>query len=190
MDIVDHRLTGAVSQKASPHFDARPPSTPISLIVVHGISLPAGHFGGSYVQELFLGDAKKLSLVHSDFTDLAGVRVSSHLLIARDGRITQFVPFDKRAWHAGESCYDGQADCNDFSIGIELEGTDNDPYRNEQYSQLSRLVDLLVIEYPVAAVVGHSDIAPNRKSDPGPSFNWRRLKALLRQSTCVTLPID
>ena len=118
------------------------------------------------------------------------MRVSSHLLIARDGRITQFVPFDKRAWHAGESCYDGQADCNDFSIGIELEGTDNAPYRHEQYSQLSGLVDLLAIEYPVAAVVGHSDIAPNRKSDPGPSFNWRRLKALLRQSTCVTLPID
>ena len=157
---------------------------------MHGISLPAGHFGGPYVQELFLGDAKKLSLIHSDFTDLAGVRVSSHLLIARDGRITQFVPFDKRAWHAGESCYDGQTDCNDFSIGIELEGTDNDPYRHEQYSQLSGLVDLLAIEYPVAAVVGHSDIAPNRKSDPGPSFNWRRLKALLRQSTCVTLPID
>ncbi|MEM7364286.1 MAG: 1,6-anhydro-N-acetylmuramyl-L-alanine amidase AmpD, partial [Pseudomonadota bacterium] len=183
MDIVDHRLTGAVSRQASPHFDARPRSTPISLIVVHGISLPAGHFGGPHIRQLFSGDFEALAHAHRDFVDLAGVRVSSHLLIARDGRITQFVPFDKRAWHAGESCYDGQTDCNDFSIGIELEGTDNDPYRQEQYRQLSGLVDLLAIEYPVEAVVGHSDIAPSRKSDPGPAFNWRRLKALLSQST-------
>ena len=189
MDIDDHRLT-SVTHRRSPHDDERPAGTPISLIVVHGISLPAGHFGGPYIKQLFTGDFKALLAAHSDFGDLAGIRVSSHLLIERSGEVTQFVPFDRRAWHAGESRFRGNTGCNDFSIGIELEGTDNEPYRREQYERLSTVVRLLAATYPIEAVVGHSDIAPGRKSDPGPAFDWQLMHQLLKDRTGYTVSVD
>ncbi len=188
MDIDDHRLT-AVTQRRSPHADERPPGTPVSLIVVHGISLPAGHFGGPYIDDLFTGDFQSLLAAHTDFGELDGVRVSSHLLIERNGELTQYVPFDRRAWHAGESCFRGNTGCNDFSIGIELEGTDNEPYRREQYERLSTVVRLLAAAYPIEAVLGHSDIAPGRKSDPGPAFDWRLVHHLLKDRTGYTLSL-
>ena len=161
----------------SPNRGARPAGQVPELIVVHGISLPAGQFGGGHITELFTnqldtrGDAR--------FAHLAGVRVSAHLLIARDGHVTQYVPFGQRAWHAGGSVFQGRSDCNDFSIGIELEGTDTQPYRTIQYETLERLITALRDAYPAIGddrVVGHCHIAPGRKSDPGPGFEWQRLQ--------------
>ena len=161
----------------SPNRSARPAGQVPELIVVHGISLPAGQFGGGHITELFTnqldtrGDAR--------FAHLAGVRVSAHLLIARDGHVTQYVPFGQRAWHAGGSVFEGRPDCNDFSIGIELEGTDTQPYRTLQYETLECLIGALREAYPAIGddrIVGHCHIAPGRKSDPGPGFEWQRLQ--------------
>ncbi|VAW91530.1 1,6-anhydro-N-acetylmuramyl-L-alanine amidase [hydrothermal vent metagenome] len=164
----------------SPNCNDRPDPTDISLIVVHGISLPAGQFGGPYIEQLFTNrlDVQQ----HESFRDLENLKVSSHLFIRRDGQLIQFVPFDKRAWHAGESRYEGRENCNDFSIGIELEGTDNQPYEDVQYQQLSTVIKALLKHYPALGhqhIIGHSDIAPGRKTDPGPAFDWAKLAHVL-----------
>lgn len=164
----------------SPNCDARPPDTPVSLLVIHGISLPPGEYGGPWIDDLFCNrlDAG----AHPCFRDIAGLRVSSHLLIRRDGELVQYVPFSQRAWHAGESCHAGRRACNDFSIGIELEGQDDQPYADVQYRRLAEVVTTLRAAWPdiaTDAIVGHSDIAPGRKTDPGPAFDWRRLRTLL-----------
>ena len=179
IDPVTGLLVG-VRQVLSPHFDQRPPGVTPTLIVVHGISLPAGEFGGPWIDRLFTGN---LPLdAHPSFADIAPMRVSAHALIRRDGAITQYVAFGARAWHAGKSSYEGREACNDFSIGIELEGTDELPYAEPQYLSLSRLIAALCHAYPTLStnrLVGHSEIAPGRKTDPGPAFDWARLRKLL-----------
>ena len=171
----DHWLAGA-RRLASPNADERPDPDDVSLVVVHGISLPPGEFGTGCVEALF---ANTLAIdEHPTFASLEGARVSAHLLISRRGRVTQFVPFDRRAWHAGTSRYRGRRGCNDFAIGIELEGTDATPYTDTQYTRLTAVVAALVARYPklsVSSVVGHAEVAPGRKTDPGPSFDWPRL---------------
>jgi AmpD protein len=174
-------LPGA-RQVLSPHCDARPPGAAPELLVVHGISLPPGEFGGPWIDRLFCGDLP--ATADPRFDAVAPLRVSAHALIDRRGAISQYVPFQQRAWHAGVSSYRGREACNDFSIGIELEGTDELPYEAEQYQSLVRLIVALRSAYPALgeeALVGHSDIAPGRKSDPGPAFDWERLRALLRR---------
>ncbi len=161
----------------SPNHDPRPPHTAIRLLVLHGISLPPGEFGGDFIDDLFLNRLDPDA--HAWFRNIHTLRVSAHLLIRRDGSLVQYVPFDKRAWHAGESCWEGMERCNDFSIGIELEGTDTSPYDDRQYDALHRVIPLIMAAYPEitpARIVGHSDIAPGRKTDPGPAFDWRRLR--------------
>ena len=151
---------------------------PVSLVVVHGISLPPGEFGGPYIDALFTNSLD--SSLHPYFHEIAGLKVSAHLLVRRDGQVVQYVPFDCRAWHAGMSCYGGQENCNDFSIGIELEGTDEIPYTERQYETLVMVLGLLDDKYPGTSghLAGHSEIAPGRKTDPGPSFDWSHLYAL------------
>ena len=155
----------------------------VSLIVIHNISLPAGHFGGPFIEALF---CNKLAVEsHPDFCDLMAFKVSAHLLIRRGGELIQFVPFHKRAWHAGSSSYRGMDNCNDFAIGIELEGTDNRPYNPVQYRVLADVCRSLLEQYEKLShddIVGHSDIAPGRKSDPGDSFDWNLFQHLLRDS--------
>ena len=173
-------LTG-VRQVLSPYFNARPPETPPELIVVHGISLPPGEFGGPWIDRLFTGTLPWDE--HAYFKQIEGLRASCHVLITRDGALTQYVPFGERAWHAGVSEYRTRTGCNDFSIGIELEGCDATPYTDAQYAALSELLAVLLNAYPSLApehIVGHSDIAPGRKTDPGPAFEWPRLRSLLR----------
>lgn len=169
-----------VRRVASPNHDARPAGTELSLIVVHGISLPPGRFGGGWIDRLFCNALP--AAVDPYFATIAGLKVSAHVLIARDGKLTQYVPFDRRAWHAGRSSYEGRVACNDFSVGIELEGTDDRRYTAKQYRALVSLIAALRTAYPSlrkAAVVGHSDIAPGRKTDPGPAFDWLRLRRAL-----------
>ena len=164
----------------SPNCDERPEGAEITLMVVHGISLPPGEYGGDWIDDLFCNRLDPDA--HPYFQDIAGLQVSSHLLIRRDGEIIQYVPFGKRAWHAGDSCYDGRNACNDFSIGIELEGQDTEAYTAAQYEQLSAVMQVLVASYPgltLDRVVGHCDIAPGRKTDPGPAFDWQLLQARL-----------
>jgi len=164
----------------SPNCDDRPDGMRAELIVVHGISLPPGDFGGSGIDRLFTNCL--VADEHPYFEQIIDLRVSSHALISRSGRLTQYVSFERRAWHAGESCYCGRTSCNDFSIGIELEGTDDIPYELIQYQRLAALVAALRRAYPwlrAAEVVGHSDIAPGRKTDPGPHFDWALLGRLL-----------
>ena len=173
-------LTG-VRQVLSPHFNARPPQTPPELIVVHGISLPPGEFGGPWIDRLFTGTLPWDA--HPYFKQIEGLRASCHVLITRDGALTQYVPFGERAWHAGVSEYRTRTGCNDFSIGIELEGSDETPYTDAQYAALTELITALLSAYPSLApehIVGHSDVAPGRKTDPGAAFEWPRLRALLR----------
>lgn len=161
----------------SPNCDARPDGAAIALLVVHNISLPPHQFGGEWVEDFFLNrlDAS----AHPFFATIAGVRVSSHFYIRRDGSVVQFVPCSLRAWHAGVSHWRGRDRCNDFSIGIELEGSDLIPFRDAQYDALVRLTTTLQARYPIAEVLGHSDIAPGRKSDPGQFFDWPRLRAAI-----------
>ena len=160
----------------SPNRDARPPGVRIELIVVHGISLPPGEFGGDAIIQLFTNTLD--SRDHPYFASIAKVRVSAHFLIRRDGELMQFVGCQDRAWHAGASSWQGREQCNDFSIGIELEGTDDLPYAAAQYTMLARLVRALRRAYPIKDVIGHSDIAPGRKTDPGRAFDWGRLARL------------
>ena len=158
----------------SPNFDSRPPVDSIELIVIHNISLPPGSYGGGNIERLFT-NALDLS-ADSFFAQIAGARVSAHVLIDRDGKTTQFVSFAQRAWHAGASVFNGRPDCNDFSVGIELEGTDFELFADAQYRSLNFVVDALLAAYPIKAVLGHSDIAADRKTDPGPHFDWRRVR--------------
>lgn len=172
-------LTG-VRRVESPNCDARPVDADLGLIVVHGISLPPGKFGGPGIDQLFCNSID----VSEDpyYEKIIDLRVSSHVLITRDGKLTQYVPFGARAWHAGVSCYRDREQCNDFSIGIELEGTDDRAYEEIQYRRLADLVALLRHAYPSlqdAEIVGHSEIAPGRKTDPGDAFDWNLLYRLL-----------
>jgi AmpD protein len=163
----------------SPHQDERPDGVPIDLLVVHNITLPPGRFGGPEVTDLFLGRLDCDS--HPYFDRLRGLRVSSHFLVRRDGTPIQFVSCLARAWHAGESVWAGRQRCNDFSIGIELEGTDDTPFEDAQYMTLAALAAAIHRRYPIADVVGHSDIAPGRKTDPGPCFDWPRFRRALAE---------
>jgi AmpD protein len=164
----------------SPHCDERPANTAVDMLVVHGISLPPGQFGSDAIEKFFSGQLDFAA--HPYFAILTELKVSAHLLIQRTGDIIQFVPFTKRAWHAGLSVFQGRERCNDFSIGIELEGTDEVPYEKIQYQKLADIIDLLRQTYPKLIrerIVGHSDIAPGRKTDPGPFFDWHYLDCLL-----------
>ncbi|ASD67877.1 1,6-anhydro-N-acetylmuramyl-L-alanine amidase AmpD [Pseudoalteromonas piscicida] len=166
--------------KQSPHYDGRPQACEIDLLVIHNISLPAGCFGTSYVEDLFMGTLD--CDADPTFSDLAGVRVSAHCVIRRDGSITQYVPFGERAWHAGVSQWQGRTRCNDFAIGIEMEGTDTTPYTEAQYTSLVKTTRWLQQYYPKLTndrIVGHSDIAPGRKTDPGAAFDWQYYFTLL-----------
>lgn len=166
----------------SPNCDARPDFCTIDLLVIHNISLPPGQFGGPYIDRLFLNTLCPDD--HPYFAGIAGLRVSSHLLIDRQGRVTQYVPFTHRAWHAGVSVFHGRERCNDFSIGIELEGTDDSPYAEAQYRQLASVTRVLTAAWPGITpghIVGHADISPGRKTDPGPAFDWRGYRRLLRE---------
>jgi len=161
-----------ITLKPSPNFNLRPNAEDISLLVIHNISLPPGQFGTPYVCDLFLNE---LDLGADPwFECLKGLKVSTHFLIDRMGHTTQFVSCDARAWHAGVSTFEGREQCNDFSIGIELEGTDTEPYTESQYRVLNQLTICLRSRYPLRSVKGHCDIAPGRKTDPGPSFDWAR----------------
>ncbi|NIR59004.1 MAG: 1,6-anhydro-N-acetylmuramyl-L-alanine amidase AmpD [Gammaproteobacteria bacterium] len=179
VDAASGRLDAA-RQVPSPNWDARPGDVPIDLIIVHGISLPPGVFGGPWIDAFFTNalDAG----AHPYFREIKGLRVSAHLLVRRDGELVQYVPFHGRAWHAGESRYEGRSRCNDFSIGVELEGVDDVAYEEAQYRVLAEVIHALAAAYPAIApdrVVGHCDVAPGRKSDPGPAFDWARLRRLL-----------
>jgi AmpD protein len=169
-----------VRRCASPNCDARPQADDISLLVIHNISLPPGRFGGPYIDQLFTNTLDWRA--HPYFEDIQMLRVSAHLLIRRDGAVTQYVPFVQRAWHAGVSQFAGRERCNDFSIGIELEGSDAQPFTQKQYRRLIRVTRALMRHYPrldAGRIVGHSDIAPGRKTDPGPHFDWARYRAAL-----------
>lgn len=167
----------------SPHFNERPPESEVSLLVIHNISLPPGEFGNQYVESFFCStlDCEQ----HEYFDSIKDLRVSSHLYIKRDGELIQFVPFDKRAWHAGESSFEQRENCNDFSIGIELEGTDDLAYTQAQYRTLVEVTRELLNSYPlmkVENIVGHCDISPGRKTDPGKSFDWQGYRSELLNS--------
>jgi len=174
--LTDGWLVG-VERCDSPNFDARPQGCSVTLIVVHAISLPPDEFGGAGVGQLFTNTLDPAA--HPYYATICDLRVSAHFFIRRDGRVVQFVATDRRAWHAGASCWRGRERCNDFSIGIELEGCDTQPFEPVQYERLAELVRVLRAHYPIADVVGHSDIAPGRKTDPGPLFEWETLRALL-----------
>ena len=174
-----------ITQRHSPHYDDRPTGETISLLVIHNISLPAGEFAiepeHSAVDALFMGNLT--GQIYPGLSSLQGVRVSAHCVIWRDGRIFQYVPFAKRAWHAGVSQFAGRERCNDFSIGIELEGTDNLPYTEQQYQSLIQLTFFLCQQYPAITpdrITGHRDIAPGRKSDPGIAFDWMRFRSAIK----------
>lgn len=162
----------------SPYFNERPHAE-ISLIVIHNISLPPSQFGGPYIEQLFRGQLNPDE--HPYFAEIHQLEVSSHLLVRRDGELVQFVPFDRRAWHAGRSQYLGRENCNDFSVGIELEGSDDQPFDDRQYEILADVIQTLWQHYPKSkgCLVGHSEIAPGRKTDPGPYFDWARLQEKL-----------
>lgn len=166
----------------SPNHDARPFGVEPELIVIHAISLPPGQFGGPFIAQLFTNTLDPQQ--HPFFAEIADLRVSAHVVIGRDGRAAQFVPFDQRAWHAGASCWNGRECCNDFSIGIELEGCDDRPFTEVQYAALVRLIRWLRRQFPrlsaEASLAGHSDIAPGRKTDPGPHFDWAYLAGQLK----------
>ena len=170
--ISNHRLASA-TQSPSINYNDRPDGE-ISLIVIHNISLPPGEFNNPYIEQFFTNQLDFNA--HPYFKTIQDLQVSSHLLIKRDGSIIQFIPFDKRAWHAGQSSFNGQDNCNDFSIGIELEGTDNLNYEAVQYQSLKTTLKQLKNYYSVQNIVGHSDIAPGRKTDPGEAFNWGEIK--------------
>lgn len=168
----------AAARMPSPFQDARPVDITPTLVVLHGISLPPGRFGTGVVEALFLGALP--DAVRRAHPDLDGLRVSAHLLVRRDGSLVQFVPFDRRAWHAGRSAWRGRSGCNDFAIGIEIEGMDIVPYADAQYAALAGVLPALRAAYPgiaADAVVGHEHVAPGRKTDPGPAFDWQRLRA-------------
>jgi len=184
MSMPDHSIPLSVDEQgvasharfvASPNFDERPSGTALTLLVLHNISLPPGVFGGGAVVELFTNTLD--CRAHPYFDGLRGLRVSAHFLVRRDGELIQFVACARRAWHAGASQWRGRPRCNDFSVGVELEGSDAAPYESSQYVQLARLTRALRARYPLPDIAGHADIAPGRKSDPGPGFDWARYRA-------------
>ena len=166
----------AARKRPSPNYNARPAGQTRELIVIHNISLPAGEFGTGHAEALLCNELD--CAIHPSFTDLQGLEVSAHLFIDREGAVVQLVGFDDRAWHAGVSEYCGRENCNDFSIGIELEGTDDLAYTDAQYQALAEVVPVIQQHYAISssAITGHSDIAPGRKTDPGPAFDWSRLR--------------
>ncbi|MBK1721241.1 1,6-anhydro-N-acetylmuramyl-L-alanine amidase AmpD [Thiocystis violacea] len=167
-------------RRPSPNLDSRPAQTEIDLLVIHNISLPPGEFAGDWIDDLFLNRLDPSA--HPYFAPIAQIRVSAHLLIRRDGRLIQYVPFEERAWHAGVSCFQDRERCNDFSIGIELEGADHIPYTHLQYQALIDCTRHIQGRYPAVTperITGHSDIAPGRKTDPGPAFDWPRFRAAI-----------
>lgn len=173
-------LLDAARQQPSPNCDDRPPGFAADLIVVHGISLPPSEFGGPWIDALFTNALDPSA--HPYFQAIAGLRVSAHLLIRRNGEVVQYVPFHQRAWHAGTSSFAGRSGCNDFSIGVEVEGADHLPYDDRQYERLAMVIAALWTAYPALTpdrLVGHADIAPGRKTDPGSAFDWARLRRLL-----------
>lgn len=157
----------------SPNFGERPAGAEVSLVVIHNISLPPDEFAGQWVEDFFLNRLDRNA--HPYFVTIADVQVSSHFYVRRDGRVIQFVGCDKRAWHAGQSCWCERDNCNDYSVGIELEGSDTIPFASEQYAALWLLLDALRERYPLTAIAGHSHVAPGRKTDPGPHFDWAAL---------------
>ena len=170
-------LVKEARQHLSPNCDFRPDESDISLIVIHGISLPPGKFGKDYIDQLFCNQLNPDE--HPYFKDISDLKVSSHLLVRRDGEVVQYVPFQKRAWHAGVSCYEKRDCCNDYSIGIEMEGEDATPYTDIQYQVLATIIKDLIKSYPELneqTITGHSDIAPGRKTDPGEAFDWGILR--------------
>lgn len=181
MDIdLQQNLLKQATLHLSPNQDDRPDPEDISGIVIHNISLPPGEFGGGWINDLFLNQLDPTA--HPYFEKIAALRVSSHLLIRRDGELIQYVPFNKRAWHAGVSSWDGRERCNDFAVGIEMEGCDDNNFERVQYQELSKVIKVLCETYPLLntdKIKGHSDIAPERKTDPGPYFDWDYLHKLL-----------
>lgn len=172
----------AAQRCESPNCNERPGDAEVSLLVIHNISLPPGQFGGDCIRQFFCNQLD--SSTHPYFAQIEGLQVSAHLLIQRDGALTQFVPFELRAWHAGESSFAGRPQCNDYSIGIELEGTDTEAYTDAQYAQLGRVSRYLMQAFPAInpqRIAGHCDVAPGRKTDPGAAFDWQRYHALLNQ---------
>ncbi len=172
-------LVGA-RRSPSEHADERPSDAAIELVILHGISLPPGEFGGPWIEDFFTGRLDYLA--HPFFEEIRDLRVAPHLFVRRDGEIVQFVAFGRRAWHAGRSSWRGREACNDFSIGIELEGADDIPYTDAQYAALVRILPALRKAWPALGeegIVAHSDVAPGRKNDPGPAFDWVRLAAAL-----------
>ena len=164
----------------SPNHGERPANSEVSLLVIHNISLPPGQFGGGYIEQFFSNQLDRNA--HRYFAEIADLQVSAHLLIDRQGELIQFVPFDQRAWHAGDSSFAGRDNCNDYAIGIELEGTDTAAYSDRQYASLTRVCRQLLVRYPALSaerIVGHSDISPGRKTDPGPAFDWPRFFTML-----------
>ncbi|TFW27835.1 1,6-anhydro-N-acetylmuramyl-L-alanine amidase AmpD [Massilia arenosa] len=164
----------------SPNFDARPSGEAVTLLVIHNISLPAGQFGTPHVPDLFTNRIDFSA--HATFDSLRGVQVSAHFLVRRDGRVVQFVSADQRAWHAGVSSFEGRENCNAFSVGIEVEGSDFVPFAAAQYVSLVTLARALLVRYPITAIMGHEHIAPGRKTDPGPWFDWPKFTNLLTDS--------
>jgi len=183
VNISNHKLDGA-KWVPSPNFNQRPNDATINMLVVHNISLPPKQFGGAYIEDFFCNQLD--CSAHSYFEEIKDLQVSAHLLIKRAGEVVQFVPFNQRAWHAGVSEFKGQDNCNDFSIGVELEGADDVPYTEQQYEKLADVAVSLCQHYPqieMDRIVGHCDIAPQRKTDPGPSFNWTHFKQLIKKRT-------
>lgn len=179
----------AARRVLSPNCDDRPPGVVPELIVVHGISLPPGEFGGPWIDRLFSNSLPPDA--HPYFAEIASLRVSAHVLVRRDGELVQYVPFQRRAWHAGVSSWHGRERCNDYSVGIELEGTDTSAYEARQYAAVARVVAALCRAYPTLSpdrMVGHSDVAPGRKSDPGIAFDWPLLRAQTRYELEVAPP--
>lgn len=161
----------------SPNQDARPPGVEISLVVIHSISLPPGEYGGEHIERLFTNRLDPAA--HPYFREVHALKVSAHFLIRRDGEVVQFVPVERRAWHAGASAWRGRSRCNDFSVGIELEGADDSPFEAAQYRELAELIARLAASVPLRAIAAHSEIAPGRKTDPGTRFDWARLLTAL-----------
>lgn len=178
--VIDGQLIGA-RQVPSPNYNQRPEHTEIQLVVVHNISLPPSQFGGGYIEQFFQNQLDWSQ--HPYFQTIEGMQVSTHLLILRTGEVLQFVNFNDRAWHAGRSTYLAKKECNDYSIGIELEGSDDQPFEEVQYSVLAQVIATLQATYPkiLQHLAGHSDIAPGRKTDPGPFFDWPKTRALIQQ---------
>lgn len=181
--VVEHGQLIGARQVPSPNYNQRPQGTEIQLLVIHNISLPPSQFGGGYIEKFFQNQLDWSE--HPYFKTIEGMQVSAHVLILRTGEVLQFVNFNDRAWHAGRSSYLGKAECNDYSIGIELEGSDDQPFSDLQYQALTQVTHALRQAYPKISshIAGHSDIAPQRKTDPGPYFQWQKFRDLLRDST-------